>query len=47
MHTVGVRVTESKKQSNHGKSGQQLHCAGTALWWKQKKFLYHQGRQDR
>jgi hypothetical protein len=47
MHTVGVRVTESKKQSNHGKSGQQLQCPGTAVGWKQKFFLYHQGRQDR
>ena len=47
MHTVGSRVTESKKHSNHIKSGQKLHCAGTAVWWSQKKFLYHQGRQDR
>jgi hypothetical protein len=38
MHTVGSRVTESKKQSNHLKSGQKLHCAGTAVWWSQDFF---------
>ena len=46
MHTLGSRVTESKKQSNLVKSGQKLHCAVTALWWTQKFFIYHQGRQD-
>ena len=35
MHTLGSRVTESKKQSNLVKSGQKLHCAVTALWWTQ------------
>ena len=33
MHTVGSRVTESKKQSNHVKSGQKLQCPGTAVGW--------------
>ena len=30
MYTVGSTVTESKKQSNHVKSGQKLQCPGTA-----------------
>ena len=33
MHTVGSRVTESKKQSNHVKSGQKLQCPGTPVGW--------------
>ena len=39
MHTAGSRVTESKFQSNHVKSCQKPQCAGTALWWTQKKFF--------
>jgi hypothetical protein len=39
MHTVGVRVTESKKQSNHVKSGQKLHCVGTDFGGRKKKFF--------
>ena len=35
MHTV----TESKKQSNHIKSGQKLHCAGTAVGWSHFFFF--------
>ena len=47
MHTAGSRVTESKFQSNHVKSCQKPQCAGTALWWTQKKILYQQGHQNK
>ena len=37
MHTVGSRVTKSKKPSNHVKSGQKLQCVVT------KKFPFPPG----
>ena len=36
MHTAGSIIPQSKKNSNHVKSGQKLQCAGAALWWAQK-----------
>ena len=47
MHTVRSRVTESKKQSNHVRSCQNLQRAGTAVWWSNVFWFYPQGRQDR